>query len=78
MKYSETMLVERVGESMRRHKITQAQLGEILGLPQQQISARMLGKVNFSVSDLVAMSNHFNCTPGELLASGDNLFTEGL
>jgi transcriptional regulator with XRE-family HTH domain len=78
MKYSETMLVERVGEAMRRRKITQAQLGEILGLPQQQISARMLGKVNFSIADLVAISNHFECTPGELLAAPDALFTEGL
>ena len=78
MKYSEEMLVERVSELMRKHKTTQAQLGDVLGLPQQMISARLLGKTNFSVADLVAIANHFDCTPGELLAAPDVLFSEGL
>jgi len=78
MKYTENMLTQRVNEAMRARKITQAQLAEVLGLSQQHVSARLLGHTRFTVADLAAMANLFNCTPGELLAADDVLFSEGL
>ena len=77
MDYSAEILPERVAEAMRRNKITQAQLAEALGLAQQHVSLRLRGEVRFTVADLVAMSEYFKCTPGELLAA-DVLFTGGL
>ena len=77
MVYNESVLPERVAEAMREHHTTQAQLAEVLGIPQQAISARLRGMTRFSIADLAKMADYFNCTPGELLAT-DVLFTGGL
>lgn len=77
MTYTESVLPERVAEAMRERNITQRDLAGVLGVPQQHVSARLRGLTRFSVSDLVALSNYFQCTPGELLAT-DVLFTGGL
>ena len=77
MSYSAEILPERVGEAMRRRHVTQQQLADVLGIAQQHVSLRLRGEVRFTVADLVALSNYFDCTPGELLA-GDVLFTGGL
>jgi transcriptional regulator with XRE-family HTH domain len=77
MTYNEAVLPDRVAELMRERGITQQQLARVLRLHQQSVSQRLLGQRRFSIEDLVAMSNYFNCTPGELLAA-DVLFTGGL
>jgi len=77
MIYTEKVLTERVAEAMRERNMTQGQLAEILGISQQHVSNRLLGRNRFTIAELAAMSNHFNCTPGELLAA-DVLFTGGL
>jgi transcriptional regulator with XRE-family HTH domain len=77
MSYSAEILPERVAEAMRRGGITQQQLADVLGLAQQHVSLRLRGEVRFTVADLVALSEFFKCTPGELLAA-DVLFTKGL
>ena len=77
MNYSAEALPERVREHMHRGKVSQQQLADVLGLAQQHVSLRLRGEVRFTVADLVAMSEYFKCTPGELLAA-DVLFTGGL
>lgn len=77
MVYNESVLPERVANIMRERSITQAQLADVLGHPQQAISARLRGMTRFSIADLAKMANYLNCTPGELLAA-DVLFTGGL
>lgn len=77
MVYNESVLPDRVAEIMRERSITQAQLADVLGHPQQAISARLRGMTRFSIADLAKMADYFNCTPGELLAA-NVLFTGGL
>lgn len=77
MVYNENVLPARVSELMQEHDMTQGQLAQLLDMPQQAVSARLLGKTRFSIADLAKMANHFQCTPGELLAA-DVLFTGGL
>lgn len=77
MIYTEKVLPERVAEAMRERNMTQAQVAELLGIPQQKVSDRLLGRTRFNVADLATLANHFQCTPGELLAEAV-LFTKGL
>jgi transcriptional regulator with XRE-family HTH domain len=76
--YTDAMLPERVAELMKRHGLTQTQLADVLGVSQQHVSLRLLGRRRFTVADVVMICNYFQCSPGELLAPADVLFTGGL
>lgn len=78
MAYTEAVLPARVAELMDERGITQKQLGEALGLPQQAIHKSLHGLRRFNVADLCNLATYFDVTPGELLAGPDVLFTKGL
>lgn len=78
MEYTETELPTRVAALMQDRGITQQQLGQALGLPQQAIHKSLNGLRRFSVADLCKLATYFDITPGELLAGPDVLFTKGL
>lgn len=78
MEYTETELPGRVASLMQDRGITQQQLGQAIGLPQQAIHKSLHGLRRFSVADLCKLATYFDVTPGELLAGPDVLFTKGL
>lgn len=78
MEYTETELPTRVAALMKAHGVTQQQLGDAVGLPQQAIHKSLTGQRRFNVADLCKLATYFDVTPGELLAGPDVLFTKGL
>lgn len=77
MEYTETELPARVAALMLDRGITQQQLGQAIGLPQQAIHKSLHGQRRFSVADLCKLAKYFDVTPGELLA-GPDASTRGL
>lgn len=69
MPYTETELPARVAKLMRDRSITQQQLGDALGLPQQAIHKSLYHQRRFTVADLCKLAAFFDVTPGELLAT---------
>lgn len=55
-------------ELARRH-LTQRDLAKALGVTQQAISQRMLGRIAFDVNQLGAAAEFLGITPEQLLAS---------
>lgn len=64
-------LKERVAEEVRvlmtRHHVRQADLAAVLNVKQPQISARLNGRVEFTVSELDLLARYFGVSPVELL-----------
>lgn len=67
MPYTETVLPGRVAELLRERSITQQQLGDALGLPQQAIHKSLHGLRRFTVADLCKLAAFFQLTTDELL-----------
>lgn len=64
-------LQSRVAAEVRawrgRLNLSQADVGRILGISQGQISARMRGQMEFSLSEVERLAEAFGIDPGELL-----------
>lgn len=64
-------LKERVAEEVRvlmtRHRIKQSDLASVLRISQGQVSARLNGRVEFTVSELEAVARYFGVSPAALL-----------
>jgi len=52
---------------MARRRVTQQRLAHRLGISQQGVSARLNGRVAFSVDELVAVADELGVTPAALL-----------
>ncbi|OZF05217.1 XRE family transcriptional regulator [Rhodococcus sp. 15-2388-1-1a] len=60
-------VARRVREISRANRTPQAALAEALGITQQNISQRLLGRVEFTISELHTISATLGCTLAELL-----------
>lgn len=64
-------LSERVAAEVRawrgRLNLSQAELGRILGVTQTQISARLRGQMEFSLSEIETLARAFDVHPAELM-----------
>lgn len=58
-----------------RLNMSQAEVGRILGLSQGQISARMLGKVEFSLSEIERLAEAWSISVYDLLGQPDAVDT---
>jgi len=74
-------LKERVAEEVRvlmtRHRIKQADLASVLHVSQGQISARLNGRVEFTVSELEAVARYFGVPASSLLGGAEGGTTPG-
>lgn len=52
-----------------RLRITQKEMGLLLGLSQASISARMNGAAAFTIDELEVLAERFGCDPADLLAA---------
>lgn len=66
-----TTHAERVAAEVRaemgRHRVTQAQLGQALGLHQMSISRRLAGEVPFDVTELYEVAAFLGCPVSRLI-----------
>lgn len=62
---------ERVAAEVRaemgRHRVTQAQLGQVLGLHQMSVSRRLAGEVPFDVDELYKVAVFLGCPVSRLI-----------
>jgi transcriptional regulator with XRE-family HTH domain len=70
---SNVTAVQRIAATVRaeaaRRNITQAQIGERLGFSQTFVSRRLLGRVEFSISELEALADMFDMPLSELVSA---------
>lgn len=52
---------------MARRKVSQRQLGAVLGMSQQAVARRVSGQVAFDVNELMAVAQHLGVSPTSLL-----------
>ena len=66
-----TDLNERVAAEVRaalaRFRLKQADLTEVLGVTQTQVSSRLRGQTQFTLRDVEALASYFNTTPSVLM-----------
>lgn len=72
-----TSHAEQVGATVRaelsRRRVTQAQLGEAIGLSQMAVSRRISGAVAFNVDELAATAGFLDLDLTSLLAAGERV-----
>lgn len=55
---------------MARHRVTQMQLRDVLGVSQPAISSRLHGRVPFDANEIGLLADYFNIRPGDLFGTG--------
>lgn len=51
---------DNIAAEMRRHKVSQAALAQHLGLSQPAVSARLRGKVEWRLPEIIAVAAHLD------------------
>lgn len=74
-------LKKRVAEEVRvlmtRRRVKQSDLAAVLHVTQPQISQRLNGRVEFTVSELETLARYFGVSPAELLGEGYHRSPDG-
>jgi transcriptional regulator with XRE-family HTH domain len=61
------LVADEIRVLMARHRITQADLGVVLGVTQTAVSKRIRGEVAFDVDELAKIAQHFGIEVTDLL-----------
>ena len=63
----QTTLIANIRAEMARNGKTQTDLAQLLGITRQSVSQRMLGRVDFRVSEVQAIATSLNVTVADLI-----------
>lgn len=64
---TQTPIGDRIRSHMRDRRITQDQLAALLNLTRQSVSLRLLGRVEWRISELTAIATHLGIPLSDLL-----------
>lgn len=65
-----TAVSAELRDVLKQRRINQATISRVLGVSQPQVSARLSGKVAWTVEELVAVAEYLNLDPAALIKAG--------
>lgn len=64
-------VTQRIGALVKGEGLTCAQLGSLLGLSKTSANGKLLGRIGWTTSDIVVLSEHFHVSTDYLLGLND-------
>jgi len=68
---ADQLVGERVHVLMRRARIGQEQLGQVIGIAQASVSKKLLGQRSWTLDELIAVARFLEVEPADLLPGPD-------